>query len=361
MSAIDQARPIDSHAALPTHRLKPWLEETLGQSIERLELGRFGGGWSNLTFLLSADGRQLVLRRPPPGVTIRGAHDMAREHRIVSGVGKVWSKVPRTIAVCEDPGVLGGSFYVMERIEGVILRGRVPPGLDLSEGVMASASRALVDTLVEIHRLDIAAAGLEGLGQPEGYVERQVSGWTRRYDRARTDDIAAMTEVAAWLEATRPAEAGVSIIHNDYKYDNVLLDPADLGSVLAVLDWEMATIGCPMMDLGTALAWWVDSDDPPELQVLRLGQTHLPGNLKRRQVADRYLAASGRTDDPTWYYVFGLFKNAVVAQQLYARWKAGHTTEARYQMMLGGVIALSTVALRAAQRGRIDALEHQAG
>jgi aminoglycoside phosphotransferase (APT) family kinase protein len=254
---IDRATPLAHHQALPLERLRPWLSKVLGSEVQDIELARFGRGFSNLTFLLRVGERELVLRRPPPGVKIARAHDMGREYRIVESVGRVWSRVPRTVAVCHDPEILGGSFYLMDRLSGVILRQHPPQGLVVDAPVMTAASRGLVDTLAEIHGLDVEAAGLSDLGRPQGYVSRQVEGWTRRYARAKTDDVPDFDALAAWLTAHQPALSSAALIHNDFKYDNVILSPDNLGEVLAVLDWEMATVGDPRMDLGTMLAYWV--------------------------------------------------------------------------------------------------------
>jgi aminoglycoside phosphotransferase (APT) family kinase protein len=353
---LDQATPLDAHDAVPLDRLAPWLAATLGVDASTLELGRFGRGFSNLTFLIRAGGRELVLRRPPPGVKIASAHDMTREARILQGVRRVWDKVPEVVAICEDPDVLGAPFFVMERVPGVILRDRKPQGLALGEDVLRRLSTAMVDTLAEIHGLDLDRAGLADLGKAEGYVARQVEGWSRRYDDARTEDVDDMAWLAAWLRAHQPPQAGAVLVHNDFKYDNVLLDPADPTRVIAVLDWEMATRGDPLLDLGTFLAYWVQADDPPGMQVFRLCLTDLPGNLTRGGLVERYAAVTGRSFDPTWYFTFGLFKNAVVAQQLHARYVRGLTREERYAHLNWAVRGIAGVARQAATEGRIEGL-----
>ena len=340
----DQATPIEGHDALPLDRVRPWLERALGRPIGEIEVGRYGRGWSNLTFALRVDGEELVLRRPPPGVQIAGAHDMAREARVLQGVAASWGRVPAVVAVCEDPGVLGAGFYVMRRVPGVILRDRLPPGFVGDEGTMARVSRGLVDAFVELHGVDLAP--LAGVGRPDGYVRRQVEGWTRRWVGARTDDVPDVERLAGALAASMPEEIAPTLLHNDYKYDNVVLDAADPAEVRAVLDWEMAAVGDPRMDLGTLLAWWVEAGDPPVLQALRMGPTHLAGSLTRAEIVDRYAAGRGLMGlDARWFHAFGLFKNAVVAQQLYARYKRGLTDEPRYARMLDGVRGLAAGAL----------------
>ena len=302
--------------------------------------------------------REMVLRRPPFGAAIKSAHDMGREHRILSALAPVYAKAPRPLALCEDASVLGAPFYLMERVRGVILRpGR--PALDhLGAPDLRAISEAVVDALAELHGLDYAGAGLAGLGHHEGYVERQVRGWAARYQAARTHDVAAMERVAAWLDAHRPAGAAPALIHNDYKHDNVVLDPARLSRVRAVLDWEMATVGDPLMDLGTTLAYWVDPDDSPEWRAAGfVGITTRPGSLRRLEVADRYARATGRDlSGIAFHYAFGLFKVAVIAQQIYARYRQGHTTDPRFAHLDVAVAACAETAWRAAETGRIDQL-----
>lgn len=349
---LDAAKPLDAHDAVPLERLRPWLADTLGVAADSLEIGRYGRGFSNLTFRLKVGERELVLRRPPPGVHIAKAHDMTREARVMQGVGRVWSKVPAVVATCEDVSVIGSTFYLMERVPGVILRDVPPRGLELGEDTMRRLSTGMVDTLAEIHGLDVHAAGIEG--RPDGYVRRQVEGWTRRYRDAATDDVADIETIAAWLAANQPPESGATLVHNDFKYDNVILDPDDVGRVISVLDWEMATVGDPLMDVGTFLAYWVQADDPPSLQLFRMCLTDLPGNLTRGELVARYQQQTGRSFDPAWYFTFGLFKNAVVAQQLYARYQKGLTTEARYAGLIWAVRGIGAVANEVAQSGRIE-------
>lgn len=354
-SFLDVAKPLVSHDAVPVDRLLPWLSATLGTSAESVKIGRYGRGFSNLTFAVTVGDRELVLRRPPPGVVIANAHDMTREARVMQGVGRVWGKVPRVVAICADPEVIGSTFYLMERVPGVILRDVPPRGLDLGPGVMSRLSTCMVDTLAEIHGLDVVAAGIEG--RPDGYVRRQVEGWTRRYRDAATDDVEDIETIAAWLAANQPAGSGATLVHNDFKYDNVILDPDDLGRVVSVLDWEMATVGDPLMDVGTFLAYWVQADDPPSLQIFRMCLTDLPGNLTRGQLVARYAERTGRRFDPAWYFAFGLFKNAVVAQQLYARYQRGLTTEARYAGLIWAVRGIAAVANEVARSGRIEGFD----
>ncbi|MFQ5350612.1 MAG: phosphotransferase family protein, partial [Thermoanaerobaculia bacterium] len=267
---IDRPEPVREGEELDLERLAAFLAQQLPDPVDALEVEQFPRGFSNLTYLLRVGSRELVLRRPPFGAAIKSAHDMGREHRILSCLSRVYDKAPAPLVFCDDPEVLGAPFYVMERVEGVILRPRMPAALRPPPERMATIAGGFVDTLTELHAVDFAAAGLGELGRPEGYVRRQVDGWTGRYDEARTDEIPEMTRVATWLDGRAPAESGAALIHNDFKYDNLVLDPDRGTRVIAVLDWEMATLGDPLMDLGTSLGYWVDPSDPPELQALAL-------------------------------------------------------------------------------------------
>jgi aminoglycoside phosphotransferase (APT) family kinase protein len=351
---IDQPTPVRSDSGFALDALDAWLRPREKGLSGNPELLQFGRGFSNLTYLVRFADRELVLRRAPPGVNIKSAHDMGREFRILSALAPAWPKVPRPVAYCEDPGVIGTPFYVMERVRGVILRASLPPDLELAQATMRRVSEAACDTLAEIHSIDWRAVGLGDLGKPEGYVERQVRGWTDRWRKARTDDVPDMEKLGAWLDEHRPPESGATLVHNDFKYDNFVLAP-DLSAVMAVLDWEMATIGDPLMDLGTALGYWTQADDPPVFHVKRFGPTQLPGNLTRVEFAERWARATGRdVSNILFYYAFALFKLAVVAQQLYKRWVDGLTKEDRYEVMLAGVRALAMAALVAIDQRRID-------
>lgn len=329
-----------------------------------LEIRQFGRGYSNLTYLVRVGavkgetvGHEMVLRRPPFGSRVETAHDMGREHRVLSCLHPIWDKAPKPLAFCGDADVLGAPFYLMERVCGLILRRDPPPGVDLSPEVARRLSETFVDTLAELHGLDLESTGLGELGKPEGYVERQVHGWTKRYRGSQTDDITDLEEVAKWMTGRLPEvvpRSTAAFVHNDFKYDNLVLDPEDPTRIRAVLDWEMATVGDPMMDLGTTLGYWVEADDPDPLQQLRFGPTHLPGSLGRRELAERYGARVGREmPDLAFYYVFGLFKIAVIAQQIYYRWKQGLTRDERFAALIHAIRTLGRIAASAAETGRV--------
>ncbi|MBM3846405.1 MAG: phosphotransferase family protein [Verrucomicrobia bacterium] len=354
---IDQPQAPRSGEELDVAKLAAYLRDRLAEPVDSLDVVQFPRGYSNLTYLLKWGARELVLRRPPFGARIKSAHDMGREFRILSGLQGIYARAPKPLVYCEDESVLGAPFYVMERVTGVILRAQPPPGFAAAPELMRRLSESFIDNLVAIHAVDCHAAGLADLGRPEGYVARQVEGWTKRYRNARTDDIAAMDELATWLDAHRPGESGACLIHNDYKYDNLVLDPADLPHILATLDWEMSTLGDPLMDLGSTLGYWVDADDPPEWRQQAFGVTTLPGNLSREQLVERYAAQSGRSvANPVFYYAYGLFKIAVIVQQIYARYRQGVTKDERFARLIQVVHGASRMAARAIEQERISGL-----
>ena len=342
MSTVAGAAPVRDEDAFDVDRVATWLREGApGEAgLDGIpEVQQFVGGASNLTYLLryaggpDAGGRDLVLRRPPPGTKARGAHDMGREHGIQSALAPVFPTVPRMVAFCGDEDVLGSSFYVMERIEGTILRRDVPPELGLDRGGVGDLCRNAVDTLIALHDVDVEGAGLAGLDRGDGYVRRQVDGWSGRYRRARTDDVGDFETTMAWLDEHQPADRAHVIVHNDFRFDNLVLDPEDPTRVVGVLDWELATVGDPLMDLGSALAYWVQADDDPAFLAMRRQPTHTPGMLTRSEVVERYVAARGlpvSAGQWRFYDVFGTFRLAVIAQQIFYRFHHGQTTNPAY-------------------------------
>lgn len=353
---IDQPTTVRTGEELDLVRLADYLTQQLTNAKGSLVVEQFPSGYSNLTYLLRLGEQELVLRRPPFGANIKSAHDMGREYKVLSGLRRVYAKVPQPLLYCEDETVIGAPFYVMARVRGMVLRAQPPKGVALTPAVMARLSEQAIDTLAELHSLDVVAAGLADLGRPQGYVERQISGWTRRYRAAQTDDVPTLEQIMPWLEQQRPGDSGATLIHNDYKYDNLILDPADLTKVIAVLDWEMCTLGDPLMDLGTTLGYWIEANDPPAL-IGMFGLTALPGNLTRQQVLDRYKIASGRAiQQPLFYYVYGLFKIAVIIQQIYARYRQGHTKDDRFARLDQVVRDCGQLAVLALEKDRISGL-----
>ncbi|MFY0593134.1 phosphotransferase family protein [Roseivirga sp.] len=349
---IDQAQDIRTGEELDLVKLKGYLNTNLEGFGGAIEVSQFPSGFSNLTYLIKANNKEFVLRRPPFGANIKGGHDMGREFKVLSLLKPNYPNVPEPILYCQDESVLGAEFYMMERVKGVILRGRPPKGINLSEDLMKSISEAAIDNLAALHTMDLEAVGLSDFGKPEGYTTRQVEGWIKRYYHSETDKIPAMDEVAEWMKANMPDQAYVSFIHNDYKYDNLVLNPEKLNEITAVLDWEMSTVGNPLMDLGTSLAYWAQADDSDALKPFSL--TWLPGNLNRSEFVDRYASKTGfNLTNKVFYYVFGAFKIGVIIQQIYARYKKGLTKDPRFAHLIYAVMACAENASKAIDSNKI--------
>ncbi len=346
---MTDTRPVREGEELPLEPLNAWLAEAVPQLGRVSEVSQFPGGFSNLTYLLSCTHGEAVLRRPPHGVATGKAHDMPREARILSVLELRGVPAPRALATCEDADVIGVPFYVMERKKGLILRGAKAPSVFTPE-LFSRLSASFVDTLVAIHGATPSDPVIGGLGRPLGYVGRQVDGWTQRWQASRTDDVPAMEQLAAWLTEKQPSESGACLVHNDYKYDNLVLDPTQPDRIIAVLDWEMATLGDPLLDVGTSLGYWVEAGDHPAFKSLGLGITALPGNFTRAELWARYLERSGRSMRPVaWYHAFGLFKIAVIAQQIFTRYRKGLTTDERFARLGEAVQLLAEMGGRVAQ------------
>ncbi|MDE3253575.1 MAG: phosphotransferase family protein [Bacteroidota bacterium] len=313
--------------------LQPYLDQFAPAIGKILEISRYTGGYSNLTYCLQTAEKAYVLRMPPVGAQIKTAHDMDREYRVLSMLKPLYAKIPSPLLFCDSPDVLGAPFYIMEKMNGIILRASRAPGMNIPAPVFRALSASFIDNLVALHALDIQSTGLIGLGKPEGYTTRQVTGWVKRYFTAETDTIPDINAVAQWLQEQQPLPQAPAFLHNDYKYDNLLLNPDNLTEITAVLDWEMATVGDPLMDLGASLAYWFEADEGEVFRHYNL--SWLPGNFTRQELIGRYAEKSGRDlRDILFYYVFGLFKNAVIAQQIYHRWKQGHSSDARFGALL---------------------------
>ena len=342
---LDAPRAVRSGEELDLARLGEYLrsQQLPWQSLSQQQFPR---GHSNLTYLLTAGEREFVLRRPPVGSKVKSAHDMGREARILLKLHPVFPLAPQVVAICDDPSVLGAPFYLMERIRGTILRGPAPKEAPADASALC---RAFVQTLASLHAVDWRAAGLEG--KPEGFVRRQVEGWTRRWHDAKTEEVPDADAIARWLAERIPVERGAAFIHNDFKYDNVVLTE-DFARVVGVLDWELSTVGDPLMDLGTSLGYWVEESDPEPLKAFAFGPTFLPGSLTRRQLVEEYGRITGRdVSGMLFYYCFALFKIAVIAQQIYKRYVQGLTKDERFAALGIGVQLLSRAAVEAAARG----------
>ena len=302
---------------------------------------QFPGGASNLTYLVHYPAGDVVLRRPPAGHKAASAHDMGREVTVQTRLRPLYPLVPRIHGFCEDASVIGGDFYVMERIPGVILRRNLPDGMTLTPDEARVLAETIIDAQADLHSIDPAAADLESLGRGPGYVSRQVSGWSRRYRDALTDDVPAGEDVMRWLDDNQRPDVAARLIHGDWRFDNLVLDLSGRPRVAGVLDWEMATVGDPLMDLGSSLAYWITADDDPAFQALSRQPSHLPGMPTREEYVERYLARTGLPmDDWRFYEVFGLFRLAVILQQIWYRFRRGETTNPAFAQFGVGTAVL---------------------
>lgn len=317
---IDQPSRPRSEDRFDLDQMVEWLRDH-GVALDApVTLRQFRGGASNLTFALDGTSQSVVLRRPPPGTKARSAHDMGREVKVLRGLS-CHVPVPKVLAACDDETVFGFPFYVMERLRGIILRQDLPAGLTLTPEAATRLCSAALNTLVDLHALDVSTTGLDSLGRGAGYCRRQVEGWSKRFEKARTPDAADFTAVMAWLAARIPEDVRTCIIHNDFRFDNLVLDPDRVDHIIGVLDWEMCTLGDPLMDLGGSLAYWVEADDDAVAMLMRRQPTHLPGMLTRQELVDAYFAKSGLEPRPfDFYQVFGVFRLACILQQIYYRW-----------------------------------------
>lgn len=339
MTIEDAAGAPRSGESLDAARLDAWLAAALPGYAGPLEIRQFPAGYSNLTYLLMTPRADYVLRRPPFGTRPRSGHDMAREFRVLRALAPVFPYCPRALALCEDESVIGAPFYVAQRLRGLILRRDYPPELAPSPALVRAQQEALVAVLARLHAVDCATPGLDTLGRPAGYVRRQVEGWIERFERSRTPQSPDVRELTDWLRLRQPQEAATAaVLHNDYKLDNVVFDPADPVRLIGVLDWEMATLGDARMDLGCSLAYWVEASDPEWFAASRTLPTHLPGSLTRDEVVARYAAARGVVlHDMEFFRTFGLFRLAGIAQQIFLRHVRGETRDPRFAR-LGDVV-----------------------
>jgi len=329
-------------------------ERVEGLPEGELEVRQFPSGASNLTYLLRIGDWEGVLRRPPLGPVPPKAHDMGRESCILAKLHEAYPLAPGPYFFCEDEAVIGAPFYVMERREGVVVDDEFPEGVEPTEELCRGISRTVADTLVELHAVDPWGAGLGDLGRPEGFLERQVEGWIGRFEKAKTGEIDGVEPLTGWLAEDIPESLQPTIIHNDFKLNNLILAPNDLTEVRAVLDWEMATIGDPLFDLAVSLSYWTEPGDPEELKEVMPTVTSTPGFMTRREFMDHYADKSGRDlSEMHWYMVFGYFKLAAILQQIYARWRKGQTTDERFADFDRRVRTLILHANDLAERGEI--------
>ena len=342
------AAPIRAGEEIDVRGLAEYLRGRLEGAEEGLAIEQFPGGHSNLTYLMRAGGREYVLRRPPLGPVAPKAHDMAREYNVLRSVHPVFPRAPRPILLCQDESVIGAIFYLMERRQGLVLRREMPPEFAGIPDVGRRISEAFVDCLADLHSVN---AGAVMLGRPAGFLERQVHGWAERWQRARTEELLAMDRLIAWLTARLPISGPATIVHNDYKLDNIMLAPGDPGQIEAVLDWEMTTVGDPLVDLGCVLCYWSQANDPEVRREAISAITAEPGWYTRSAIAERYAARTGLDVSGLGYYeVFGLFKVAVVLQQIYFRYRRGQTRDERFAQFDVRVRGLVEAAVEVAGR-----------
>ncbi len=349
---IDQ-RP-DEH--LDTARLEPWLRAHLPGAEGVLSIGQFGGGKANLTYLLRFGAGdtacEFVLRRPPLGPIPPGAHDMRREHRVLSVLHRRFPLAPRSLLLCEDESIVGAVFIVEERRHGFVIRDDIPPPFAGRPELNRRIGLALIEALADLHLVPPAAVGLDGLGRPDGYVERQLSGWARRWEASlggpeAADAQAAMAPVLAWLGDKLPASHEAVLLHNDYRLDNCLLDSADPAHFTAVLDWDMCTQGDPLADLGYVLNYWVEPGDDPAWREIASMPTWREGFPTRQQAIAHYAARTGFAVEAVgWHQVFAAFKLAVIIQQIYIRYVRGQTQDRRFHSYGSRVLGLAAKARR---------------
>ncbi len=328
---MSDTKPVRPSEQLAWPKIEAYVRASLPELTGRMEVEQFPGGHSNLTYLLRFGGRELVLRRPPFGPVPPRAHDMARECRVLSAVHPVFPLAPRPFLLCEDPAVAGSVFYVMERRRGIVIRMEEPPQVR-DPDVRRRISGSMIDTLAQLHSIDIEANGLGSLGKPAGFVARQIRGWTERWHGSKTDDVPEMEQLAVWLEERIPADpARPSLVHGDYKLDNVMLDSGDPAKLVAVFDWEMSAIGDPLVDLGILLCYWVHVAAAESRDDAVPNVTTQPGWLGRDEILERYAASTTTSLDATALYeVFAVFKLAVVIQQIYARFVRRQTDDPRF-------------------------------
>ena len=331
------ARAIRAGEQFDWARLVAWLRERLpacgvpGLDVAREpEVAQFPGGHSNLTYLVRFGDTDVVVRRPPLGPVPPTAHDMAREFRWLSAMHGVFPLAPRPYLLCEDTSIIGSIFYAMERRTGLVVRAEEPPAL-ASPQARRRLSAAVVDTLADLHAIDVTAAPLNTLGKPAGFVERQVRGWSERRHRCQTTTLPEMDALAEYLRAHLPPDpARPAVVHGDFKLDNIMLDAGDVGRIVAVFDWEMSALGDPLVDVGIVLAYW-EPTAPPEQRDALTTVTHRPGYFTRDEIVERYAARSGRDLSGIRYYeIFAVFKIAVVIQQIYYRFLQGQTSDQRF-------------------------------
>jgi aminoglycoside phosphotransferase (APT) family kinase protein len=348
MAIVDEPADIREGEELNNAVVEQFLRDTVPGLSGPFSIKQFPSGFSNLTYFISVGTQNMVLRRPPIGKKAKTAHDMKREYKILSALHPVFPYCPKPLAYAEDESIMGCPFYVMERIPGIILRKNIPREMNFSEDHARTLCENMINLHHRLHTLDYQGIGLGDFGKPEGYVRRQVEGWSKRYRDARTPDVPDFESVMAWLDTNQPPDSETpGIIHNDYKFDNLVLNPQNPSEITGILDWEMATIGDPLMDLGSSLGYWINPDDPEEALMIRMMPTNAPGMMTRKELVEQYAQITGKAiDNFDFYYCFGLFRLAVIAQQIYYRFYHGQTKDKRFAQLVFAVAILEKAAQR---------------
>ena len=354
----DQPRSVRKGEELDLNALQQYFESVKPEWSGEWDYKQFPSGYSNLTYWLKVGDLEMVLRRPPFGAQAKGGHDMFREYRVLRDLYPSFSKIPKVYHYCENESVIGAPFYLMERVQGTILRQPGGKGfVPLAPNVYQQISESWLNALVELHQIDYKSTPLADFGRPEGYTERQVVGWSKRYFKAKTAEVKATETLIEWLNNSIPATQNPALVHNDYKYDNIVFEGENWGEVRAILDWEMSTIGDPLMDLGTSLAYWINETDPDFERPTAMLPTFFSGNPSRSDIVQAYATKTGHSiDDFVYYYAFGLFKVAVIVQQIFYRYKKGFTQDPRFAEIdkLGNFCCQK--ALQSIQKGQLDNL-----
>jgi aminoglycoside phosphotransferase (APT) family kinase protein len=343
--------PVRDDERFDVERLGAHLHDKLPGAVHTPAVRQFPGGAANLTYLLDYGTHQYVLRRPPLGPVAQSAHDMAREYAVLSVLYRAFPYAPRAFLYCDDPAVIGAAFFVMERREGVVVRRSMPAEFTSIVGAARRISGALVDALAAFHAVDYHALGLSELGKPVGFISRQIEGWYRRWEAARIEAVAYMDAVYGWLIANQPPESGQSLVHNDYKLDNVMFAPGDPGQIVAIFDWDMCTLGDPLNDLGALLCYWTEPTDPPYFQSMTMMPTGDLGFMTRQELVERYARQSGRAvHDIGFYHALGLFRLTVIIAQIYIRYHRGQTQDRRFAAFGPMVPLMARAALETAEK-----------
>lgn len=354
---LDVPTNIRNGEDLDNDRLSEYLSRKFNSNCLEIEVLQFPSGYSNLTYLIKFNESEYVLRRPPFGAKVKSGHDMSREYKILSILKNKFSKAPKPILFCDDEKVIGSPFYIMERIEGVILRGGMPKNELPEPNKIKDIVYDFVSTMTELHSIDCNNPEFSNFARPEGYVKRQVEGWIYRYKKSKTNNYDGIEKTIKWLSNNYPTKNQTSLIHNDYKYDNLVLNADDNLKIKAVLDWEMATVGDPLMDLGTTLGYWIHQSDPDFIKSINLNLTTTDGNPKRGELIELYALKSKRDlSNILFYFIFGLFKIAVIVQQIFLRYSKGFTNDTRFSQLNKIVELYGIMSSQAIDKKKVDDL-----